>query len=154
LSNGFETPLHIPLRFDKRLALINHAAHLATGVILGFVQAPIWLLLLVLFGLVASHRYCAMVHVRRTHPAAIVLLVLESDGSWTLYRRRAQILRNVGLKTCFVHPDYIIAYYAFNSRRGWSVILTREATDPVTFRRLKMHLGGQRCIPVAHNGSR
>ncbi len=142
MSNGFETPLQIPLRFDKRLALINHVVHLATGILLGFIQAPIWLLILILVGLVASHRHCAMVHVRRTHPAAIVVLALETDGSWTLYRRRAQTLRYVRLKTYFLCPGWIIAHYALKSRRGWSVILTRETTDPAIFRRLKMHLRG------------
>ncbi len=142
MSNGFETPLHIPLRFDKRLGLINHVAHLATGIMLGFVHAPIWLLLLILLGLVASHRYCTVVHVRRTHPAAIVLLALENDDSWTLYRRQAQALRNARLKAFFLCPDWIIAHYVLESRRGWSVVLTRRATDPAVFRRLKMHLRG------------
>jgi hypothetical protein len=120
--------------------LINYVAHLATGIMLGFIQVPIWLLLSILFGLVASHHYCAKVHVHRTHPAAIVLLVLETDGTWTLYRRRAQTLRNVHLKAYFLCPDWIVAYYALTGRRGWSVILTRETTDPAIFRRLKMRL--------------
>lgn len=109
---------------------------------LGFVQAPIWLLLLILGGLVVSHRYCAMVHVRRTHPAAIVHLVLETDGSWTLYRRQAQVSRNARLKNYFLCPDWIIAYFALRSRRSGSVIITRQNTDPSIFRRLKMHLRG------------
>ena len=140
MSNGFETPLHIPLRFDKRLSLINHLAHLATGIVLGFVHAPIWLLLLILCAVVASHRYCAVVHVRKTHPAAIILLALETDGSWTLYRRRAQTLRNVRLKAYFMCRDWIVAHYTLKSRRGWSVIITKETTDRVIFRRLKMCL--------------
>ena len=140
MSNGFETPLHIPLRFDKQLALINHVAHLATGIVLGFVNVPPWLVALLLIGLVASHWHCAVVHVRRTHSAAITLLTLETDGSWTLYRRGGQPLRNVRLKTYFVCPDWIVARYVCNSRRGWSVVLTRETTHADIFRRLKMHL--------------
>ncbi len=146
LSNGFEKPLHVPLRFDKRLALVNHAAHLATAIMLGFVQAPTWLLLLILFGLVASHRYCTLVHVRRTHPAAIVLLTLEVDGTWTLYRRRSQTLRNVCLRSHFLSPNWIIAHYTLKSRRGWSVIMTRETTDPAVFRCLKMRL--RQCVSI------
>ncbi len=142
MSNGFVKPLHVPLRFDKRLALINHAAHMTTGIMLGFIQAPIWLLFLILLALIVSHRYCATVHVRRTHPAAIVLLVLETDGSWTLYRRRAETLRNLRLNAYFLSSDWIIAHCALKRGRGWSVVITRETTDPAIFRRLKMHLRG------------
>lgn len=142
MSNGFEATLHIPLRAGKRLAMINLVAHLATGAVLGSANVPLWLLPLFLIGTIASYWRCAVVHVRRTHPRAIVLLVLESDGSWTLYRRAARPLRKVRLDVYFVCADWVVAHYKSSRWRGWSVVLAKDTTHAVIFRRLKMHLRG------------
>ena len=143
MSNGFETPLHIPLRADRKLAWTNHVAHLATGLVLGFGPLPLWLLPLVVLGVVASHRHCDAIHVRRTHATAITLLTLEADGSWTLYRRAGQPLRNARLNSYFCCRDWIIADYVCNDgddKAGRSVVVTRDTTHADAFRRLKIRL--------------
>ncbi len=146
MSNGFEKPLVIPLRFDRRLTWANHLAHLASVVVLGFVDVPNWSLAMTMCGLIASHRYCSSRHVHRKHPEAIVRLVLESDGTWTLHRRCATPLYNAHLESYFVSADWVVVRYVANGWSGRSVIISATSTEPAAFRRLKFLLRASRPV--------
>ncbi len=139
-SNGFAKPLVIQLKNDEHLAVFNHVIHLTTCALLGYVALPWPMTLLFASAVVVSYRAFSRIHVRRTHPQAVVSLTLETDDSWTLYRRNGEVLKNMRIETCWLKACCILARFSNAESGGCSVILTQRSTDSDSLRRLRLYL--------------
>jgi toxin CptA len=144
-SNGSDSTLHIRLRPSRVLALVllfMHGGAMAVMVPAGL--SP-WLTLLISAGIVTSLVHTLKAHALLRARNAVVQLVWDAEGEWTLLTAAGQSFKARLLPTTYLHPHVVILNFRRDHRWGSrAVVVLPDAVDADTFRRLRVRLATHR----------
>lgn len=138
-SPKYAAPLRLKPRPSARLAALLLLAHGAALIILPTLALPVWLIAGLAGGVIANFYLTFTTHVLRRGKRALVQLVWEEDGRWTLTTGNGEDIEARLLPGSYVHPWLVILNFACG-RRKRSAVLFPDALDPDTFRRLLVRL--------------
>lgn len=139
-----ENVLHVKLGPSRRLALALLLMHGgAAGLIPTLPMAP-WVSLMIAGAVSLSLAYGLATRALLRSPHALVQLVWEPDGRWTLLCANGSALEGTLIpEVCYVLPQVVVL--GFRTARGRrSALVLPDAVDPVTFRRLRARLAAMR----------
>ena len=139
-----ENLLHVKLGPSRRLALALLLMHGGAAALIPTLPMPPWMSLLIAAVVAGSlaHGLATRALLRSRH--ALVQLVWEPDGRWTLLSANRATLEGALIsEACYVLPQLVVL--GFRTPKGRrSVLVLPDAVDPVTFRRLRARLVSQR----------
>ncbi|HQU16542.1 MAG: hypothetical protein B7Z66_06640 [Chromatiales bacterium 21-64-14] len=143
-SPKFAAPLQLDPRPSRRLAhtgLILHGGALA---VLAALALPWWAVLAVSGAVIGNFVLFFRTHVLRVSAHAVVKLVWDEAGGWTVVTPRGPVDASLAADSV-VYPRLVILRFATGAggwlaRRRLSVILLPDSLDAETFRRLRARL--------------
>lgn len=136
----YPTPLRVSLRPSRQVLIYLVVSHLAAAaaVLLSSTYQP-WALLL-LPTLAWSALRLTLRHATLRAPDALVGLERDVDGTWWLHRRDGQVLARPLRRDSYLHPGLLVLNFGAPWPAGTSVVIARDSTDSVHFRRLRVCL--------------
>jgi toxin CptA len=123
------------------LALVLLFMHGGALLVIPPLRLPVWLALLLSVAVIASLTYTLTTHALLVSRRAIVQLIWDAEGKWTLLTLKGERLTAQLQPTTYLHPHLVI----LNFRLGklWerrAVVLLPDSVDADTFRRLRVRL--------------
>jgi toxin CptA len=104
-------------------------------------KLPAWLALLLSTAVVVSLTYTLTTHALLSSRRAIVQLIWDAEGKWTLLTLKGERLEAQLLPITYLHPRLVILNFRLG--KPWerrAVMLLPDSVDADTFRRLRVRL--------------
>ena len=134
------TPLVIDLRSSRWLAVYLCATYAsAAGALMSLPIAGLYqgIALAALAGIgIVSWR----THILRCTRRAIIRMVWQADGSWSLEQRDGSCIAARLLPSSFLHPVLMVLNFTHSKWRHRHVVLMPDAADAAQLRRLRVRL--------------
>jgi hypothetical protein len=139
MSNQFILPVLVFIRPSLYLKFFIYGIH-AGALPAVFAANLSWSIRCLLLGvLIISLMHAIWTNVLQKNPDSPVQLLLDADDEWWLTTASGQTIRVRLIATAFVHP--LLTVLPFRAARGrHAVILTPDAVDTDSFRRLRVRL--------------
>lgn len=153
-SRKFAAPLQLDLRPSRRLALFALVVYGGGLAVMAALSLPWWAVAALSSAILVEFGRFLREHVLRTSRDAVLKLVWDEDGQWTLVTGRGAADAEL-LPASVVYPELVILRFrrrpgAARGRRRTTVLLLADCLDPRSFRHLRMRLA----MEGAGNGGR
>ena len=140
-SNRFDVTLRIEPRPSRWLATLLLLTHGGAMAVIPPLALPVAVQLGLCAGIVVSLVRTLPTHALLRSGRAVVQLVWDADGHWTVARADGTVWDAELLPFSYVHTHLVVLNFRMGSPwRRRSVILTSDSVDPPTFRRLRARL--------------
>ena len=143
-SRKFAAPLQLDPRPSRRLAVLALIVYGGALAAMASLALPWWAVAGITSAVLMAFVHFLREHVLRAGPRAVLKLLWDRDGQWTLVT--AQGVMEVALiSPGAVYPELVILRFrrvpgAPRGRRRTTVLLLSDSLDRRTFRRLRMRL--------------
>ncbi len=145
-SRKSAVPLELDPRPSRRLGVFALVVYGGALAVMAALALPWWGVVAVTGAVLVEFVRFFREHVLRSGPRAILKLIWDEDGRWTLFTARAAF-EAVLLPASVVYPELVILRFRFVPRaadglprRRATVLLLPDSLDRRSFRRLRMRL--------------
>ncbi len=143
-SRKFAAPLQLDPRPSRRLATLALLVYGGALAAMAALALPWWAVAGITSAVLTAFVRFLREHVLRADPHAVLKLVWDRDGQWTLVTARG-VAKAALIPPGVVYPELVILRFRRapggpRGRRRTTVLLLSDSLDRRTFRRLRMRL--------------
>jgi hypothetical protein len=129
-------PLHLNPGMSRHLALLLLLIHGAALVVVATLAAPVWVQIALISAVLVNFYSTFNTHVTGKSQLAVLSMVWDGEGEWTLLTNNGVSSKARLLPTSFVHPLLVVLNFSLVEKGRRSVILMQDSLDQKTFRNL------------------
>ena len=118
------------------MALLLLLMHGAALVVVATLSAPVWVHVALASAVLVNFYSTFNTHVTGNSKLAILSMVWDGEGEWTLLTNSGESQKARLLPTSFVHPLLMVLNFSLIEKGRRSVILMQDSLDQKTFRNL------------------